>query len=137
MNVITKICGSLVALIWLAFSAYSLFGAYFLLTFSFGSPSLSENFQNSRFTIIGWSLAGPTYLVAAIGVLLRRRWGRGLSFFMGALACCFAAGQLFVEESSRLDLKACIVIAALSVSVLAWLFSRSASSYFGQVALPA
>lgn len=46
-----------------------------------------------RLTVF-WSVVGAAYLVAAVGVASRRRWGRALAAVMGAVAMTFAGANL-------------------------------------------
>jgi hypothetical protein len=140
MNLATKVCGWLVALIWLAWSALGLFCAYLLLTFYIFMPkTLAENFRTHRFGIIAWFLAAITFLTGTYGVSLHREWARGFSFILCAIGFCYAVGLTFSGEPLGLTLDPVWAAGLIVVLVLiaVWLVSRSGREYFQRAPQPA
>jgi hypothetical protein len=140
MNLSTKVCGWLVALIWLACSAFGFLDVYFLLTFNIWVPqTLIENFRTNRLGVVVWTLAGIPFLIGTFGVLLRRTWARKFSFVLGAIGFCYAAVQIFFEQILGSTFGplwgAGLVVVLLLISV--WLVSRSGREYFQRAVQPA
>jgi hypothetical protein len=132
----TNFCGRLVALAWLACAAWGLFYVYMLLTFYIFSPvPISVNFRQNRLAIIAWSVETLVYLTGAAGVWLGRRWAKTLSFLLCAIAVFYAVGQFFVAGPLNFSAGAAVMFVLLSI--LAWLFSRGARTYFHQADQPA
>jgi hypothetical protein len=140
MNLSTKLCGRLVALIWLAWSLFGLFCAYLLLTFYIFMPkTIAENFRANRFAVVAWFLAVIAFLTGTLGVFLRRTWARGYSFVLCAIGFCYAVGLSFLGGVLGLTLDpiwaAGLIVVLLLIS--AWLFSRSGREYFLRAVQPA
>jgi hypothetical protein len=140
MNLSTRVCGWLVALIWLACSAFGFFAAYFLLTYQFFTHmTLAQNFRENRSAVFVWSLAALAFLTGTFGVSLRRTWARAFSFVLCAVGFCCAFVQTFFEEAIGSTFGP-LWGAGLGVLVLlisAWLSSRGGREYFQRVAQPA
>jgi hypothetical protein len=140
MNLFSKLCGGLVALIWLAWLLFGLFCAYLLLTFYIFTPrTLAENFRANRFAIVAWVLAAIAFLTGTFGVFLRRTWARGYSFFLCAIGFCYAVGLSFLGGVLGLTLApiwtAGLIVVLLLIS--AWLVSRGGREYFQRAVQPA
>jgi hypothetical protein len=140
MNLSSKLCGGLVALIWLAWALFGLFCAYMLLTFYIFMPkTIAENFRANRFAVVAWVLAAIAFLTGTIGVSLRRTWARGYSFVLCAIGFCYAVGLGFLGGVLGLTLDpiwaAALVVVLLLIS--AWLFSRGGRKYFQRAVQPA
>jgi len=136
MNIATKICGRLVALIWLACAACSVFYVYLLLTFYIFAPKpISQNFRENRLAVVSWSAAATASLSAAVGVLLARPWARVVSILLCVLGGSFGVAQIFSAEP--LDRSVGAGLAVVLLSALVWLFSGSARNYFGRATQPA
>jgi len=140
MTLITRSCGVLVGVVWLAFSAFGFFFVYLLLTFYIFSPvPMIINFRENRVGVISSSLVSVAFLAGGIGVLLRRTWARGFSIFLCALGALFAASQALIHQGLSLQ-PTPVAIAAfvlVTLSILGWLFSRSGRTYFRHAVQPA
>ena len=140
MNFSTKVCGWLVAMVWLAWSLLALFCAYLLLTFYIFMPRpVAQNFRENRVPIIVWLLAVIAFLTGAIGVSLRRTWARGFSFALCAVGFCYAVGSTSFKDAFGLTLDP-IWAAGLVVPlllILAWLASCGGREYFQRAVQPA
>jgi uncharacterized membrane protein YhaH (DUF805 family) len=136
MSLSTRICGWIVALMWLVCSVFSLFYVYFLLTFNILMPTtVAEKFRGNYVPVIGWSLFCAAFFAGALAVLLRRTWARGFSFFLCAIGVCFALAQIFLDKASDFWVYP-IVAAGLAVAllpILVWLVSNNGRTYFGQL----
>lgn len=140
MNLSTKLCGGLVALIWLAWSFFGLFCAYLLLTFYIFMPkTLAENFRANRFAVVAWFLAAIAFLTGTFGVFLRRTWARRYSFFLCAFGLCYAIGLSFLGGVLGLTLDPIWAASLIAVLLLisAWLVSPGAREYFHRAVQPA
>jgi len=140
MNLSTKACGWLVALIWLACSAFGFFAVYFLLTFNLLVPqTLTQNFRAYRFAIVFRFFVGTAFLIGTIGVSLRRVWAREFSFVLCAVGLCYAVGQTFFAEvfDSMLEPIETIPFVVALLLISGWLVSRSGRAYFQRAAQPA
>jgi len=132
----TNFCGRLVALAWLACAAWGLFYVYMLLTFYIFTPApISVNFRQNRLAIIAWSLETLVYLTGAVGVWLGRRWAKALSFPLCAAGVFYGVYQFFIV--SPLNLNVGVAVLFVLLSILAWLFSRGARTYFHRADQPA
>lgn len=133
MNMITRSCGWLVALICLGCSAFGLYYVYLLLTFNFiFTKTVAQNFRDYRLSVISWTLASLAFIAGAFGILLRRSWARGISFFLCALGVFYAACQIIIRNAFELQLPPIGIAGVVCVSILisAWLASTSGRTYF-------
>jgi hypothetical protein len=140
MNLSTKLCGGLVALIWLAWSLFGLFCAYMLLTFYIFMPkTIAENFRANRFAVVAWFLAAIAFLTGTFGVFLRRTWARGYSFVLCVIGFCYAVGLSFLGGVLGLTLAPIWAAGLIAVLLLisAWMFSRGGREYFQRAVQPA
>src|SRR5580704_5907046 len=104
MNLITRSCGLLVGLAWLAFSMCGFLYVYLLLTFHIFAPvPVMTSFRENRFGVISGSLVGAAFFAGGVGVLFRRAWARRYSIFLCALGASFAASQTLIHEGLSLD----------------------------------
>jgi hypothetical protein len=140
MNLNTRICGLLVGLMWLAVSASAAFYVYSQLSFHEASAPLSvvNQFLDNRLSVVCGSLTGMIFLTGALGTLLGQHWARGYSLFLCALGALYAVGQFLIREAFNLKLEPILVVplAAASLSIWVWLFSRGGRTYFRQAGQP-
>jgi hypothetical protein len=132
----TTFCGRLVAVAWMACAAWGLFYVYLLLTFYIFTPvPISVNFRQNRFAIIAWSFEILVYLTGAAGVWLGRQWAKTLSFLLCAIGVLYGVYQFFI--AGPLNFSAGVAVVFVLLSIVAWLFSRGARTYFHQADQPA
>jgi hypothetical protein len=140
MNLSSKLCGGLVAFIWLTWALFGLFCAYMILIFYIFMPkTIAENFRANRFAVVAWVLAAIAFLTGTIGVFQRRPWARAYSFVLCATGFCYAVGLSFLGGVLGLTLDpiwAAGLIAALLL-ISAWLVSRGGREYFQRAVQPA
>ena len=140
MNLSARVCGNLVALIWLAWSLFGVFSGYLLLTFYIFMPkTLAENFRAHRFAVVAWFLAAIAFLTGTIGVFQRRTWARGYSLFLCVIGFGYAVGSSFLGGILGLTVDPIWAAGLIAVLLLisAWLFSRSGREYFQRAVQPA
>jgi len=140
MKLSTRVCGWLVALTWLACSAFGFFAVYFLLTFYIWIPqTLAQNLRAYRFAVVFRFFVGIAFLIGTIGVSLRRAWAREFSFVLCAVGLCYAMGQTFFAEffDSMLEPIETIPFVVALLLISGWLVSRSGRAYFQRAAQPA